>query len=91
MNNIIEELKKARQMIDNETRIVMVSPAFAKKLIKTKTECPPTILFQLHSYVPENEALILQGELKNNVLKMYRDGLIKLYTLKELQDKNLNQ
>lgn len=83
--DIIEDFKKIQQIIDNETKILVVSPVFAKRLIEAKIDCPSTILFQLNKAISEKEAFVLQGDLRDNMLSMYKKGLVELYTLKELQ------
>ena len=83
--DIIEKLREMQQMIDNETQIIVVSPIFAKRIVNANIDCH-TILFQLNSYMNENEAFVLQGELRTSMLKNHREKLIKLYTLKELKE-----
>ena len=83
--DILEKVNEMMQKIEDETKIFLISPGAAEKLVNTDAESSPNVLFMLINRMPENLAYSLEGDLKKDVLKQSRENLVKLYTLEELR------
>lgn len=93
MNNLedmLAAINRAREMVLENTKVLVVHTDFIKNLIRLEqlnpeTKIPPNILFDLNDLCDIDKAIVLEGDMKEHMLQMRNDGLITLYTFDQLK------
>ena len=93
MNNvedILAAINRAREMVLENTKVLVVHTDFIKNLIRPERlhpemKIPPNILFMLDDRCDVDKAIVLESDMKEHMLQMRNDGLITLYTFDQLK------